>query len=60
MTKESRQNIIIMSIVAIMFIIGIVVRWDVVSPKMGSAFMGYINALDSVTGQKDPIPDEED
>ena len=58
MTKNSKQNIIVMSIIAIMFIVGIIIRWDDISPKMESAFMRYINAMDSVPGQKDPIPNE--
>lgn len=33
MTKESKRNIIAMCIIGLMFIIGIIVRWDYVSKE---------------------------
>ncbi len=35
LSKESKKNIVMMVLIMIMFIIGIIVRWDYISAELG-------------------------
>lgn len=41
-SRESRQNIIVMLLLVIMFIIGIAVRWDYIKKEMGGSVDRYV------------------
>ena len=50
--KASKRNIIIMVVLAVMFIIGIVTRWEYTKKEVVSSVKNYIIDPDSINNKK--------
>lgn len=53
MTKESKKNVIIMCIIGLMFIVGIILRWDYISKEAKFGVERYTNAFEDAQKEKD-------
>lgn len=53
-SRESRQNIIVMLLLVIMFIIGITVRWDYIKKELSGSVDRYVQVFnpDSLKNNK--------
>lgn len=45
--KESRTNIIVMIILGLMFVVGIIIRWDYISGEVSSTVDHYVDMFDA-------------
>lgn len=46
MTKESKRNIIVMCVIGLLFVIGIIVRWEYVSKELKFGVDRYTKGFD--------------